>query len=143
MGSFEQICKELEAFYKSTYAAAFGSEDVAAIGECWSYPCALITGEQGLYQFATGGDFRGMVGKLLADLKDRGWVRSEINQLKTWPLAEDLAMMLVDGTRYKADGSVLERVRALYTVRLDNKSWRIVTLSEVKPPFLGPGDLPR
>jgi len=57
-------------------------------------------------------------------------------------LAEDLAMILADVTRHKADGSILEWVRACYTVRRDTKSWKIV-MSEVKPPFLGPGDLTR
>jgi len=63
--------------------------------------------------------------------------------LKAWALAEDLAMILADVTRHKADGSILEWVRACYTVRRDTKGWKIVTLSEVKPPFLGPGDLTR
>ena len=79
----------------------------------------------------------------MADLKERGSVRSAINQLKAWALAEDLAMILADVTRHKADGSILEWVRACYTVRRDTKGWKIVTLSEVKPPFLGPGDLTR
>jgi hypothetical protein len=79
----------------------------------------------------------------MADLKERGWARSDIDQLRTWPLAEDLAMILADVTRYKVDGSVLERVRACYTVRRDTRNWKIVTLCEIKPPFLGPGDLPR
>ncbi len=79
----------------------------------------------------------------MADLKERGWVRSSIDRLKTWALAEDLAMILADVTRHKADGSVLEQLRACYTVRRDAKGWKIVTLSEVKPPFLGPGDVAR
>jgi hypothetical protein len=28
-------------------------------------------------------------------------------------------------------------------VRRETKGWKLVTLSEVKPPFLGPGDLSR
>jgi len=79
----------------------------------------------------------------MSDLKERGWARSAIDQLKAWPLADDLAMILADVSRYKADGSVLERVRACYTVRRDVNNWKIITLSEVKPPFLGPGDLTR
>ena len=63
-------------------------------------------------------------------------------ELKTWPMAEDLAMILVDGTRYRADGSLLERVRVCYVVRRDANNWKTVTISEINPPFLGPGDLP-
>ena len=84
-----------------------------------------------------------LLGRYLADLKERGWTRSEMGQLKIWPMAEDLAMVVADGTRYKADGSRVEPVRACYTVRRDANNWKIVTISEVAPPFLGPGDLPR
>lgn len=142
MSSVEQIRKEVEALYKS-YGAAFNGRDASAISECFACPCALVTGEQGLIQFASTGELRGMLGKLLADLKERGWTRSEMDQIKVWPIADDLVMVLADATRYKADGSVLESVRACYMVRCDGKNWKIVTVSEVQPPFLGPGDLLR
>jgi ketosteroid isomerase-like protein len=138
----EEISRELEAFYQS-YIAAFNREDIDAFTESFAYPYAWISGRHGLSQCATEGDHQRSFGKIMADLKERGWVRSNIDQLKVWALAEDLAMILADVTRHKADGSVLERVRACYTVRRDAKGWKIVTLSEVRPPFLGPGDIAR
>ena len=45
--------------------------------------------------------------------------------------------------RYKADGSILERGRACYTARRDGKAWKIIALSEIKPGYLGPGDIAR
>ncbi|MBV8453533.1 MAG: nuclear transport factor 2 family protein [Deltaproteobacteria bacterium] len=142
MTTNEQISIELEAFYKS-YIAAFNREDIDAFSESFAYPYAWITGRHGLSQFATEGDHQRSFSKIMADLKERGWARSDIDQLKGWALAEDLAMILADVTRHKADGSILERVRACYTVRRETKGWKIVTLSEVKPPFLGPGNLAR
>jgi ketosteroid isomerase-like protein len=142
MSTTEQICSELETFYRA-YIDAFNREDIDAFTDCFSFPYAWITGRQGLGQCASEGDHQRSFGRIMADLKQRGWVRSGIDQLKTWPLAEDLGMIVMDGARYKADGSVLERVRACYTVRRDAKGWKIVTLSEVKPPFIGPGDIPR
>jgi hypothetical protein len=141
MITVEQIRKELETFYKS-YTAAFKGKDVSTISEYFVSPYALITG-QGLNQCSTKNDFQLLLERILADLKERGWTHSEMGQLKIWPMAEDLAMVLADGTRYKADGSVLEPVRACYTTRRDTNNWKIVTVSEVQPPFLGPGDLPR
>jgi ketosteroid isomerase-like protein len=138
----EEISRELEAFYQS-YIAAFNREDIDAFTESFAYPYAWISGRHGLSQCATEGDHQRSFGKIMADLKERGWVRSNIDQLKVWALAEDLAMILADVTRHKADGSVLERVRACYTVQRDAKGWKIVTLSEVRPPFLGPGDIAR
>src|SRR5215471_14058516 len=138
MISVEQIRKELEAFYKS-YAAAFNGKDVVAISKYFACPCALVNGH-GLNQCATESDLQHLLGRYLADLKERGWTGSELGQLKIWPMAEDLAMVLADGTRYKGDGSVLEPVRACYTIRRDAKNWKIVTIAEVNPLFLGPGD---
>jgi ketosteroid isomerase-like protein len=142
MTTAEQIADELEAFYKS-YIAAFNREDIDAFTESFAFPYAWITGSHGLSQCATESDHQSSFGKIMTDVKARGWVRSGVDRLRTWALAEDLAMILADVTRFKADGSVLEQVRACYTVRRDAKGWKIVTLSEVKRPFLGPGDLAR
>ena len=76
-------------------------------------------------------------------LKERGWVRSEMDRLKIWPMADNLGMIVSDVTRYKTDNSVLEKLRASYMVRRDGNAWKIVTIGEIKPPFLGPGDLSR
>jgi len=138
----EQVSKELEGFYRA-YIAAFNREDIDAFTESFGYPYAWITGRHGLSQCANETDHQRSFSKIMADLKERGWVRSDVDQLKAWALAENLAMILADVTRYKADGSVLERVRACYTVRRETKGWKLVTLSEVEPPFLGPGDLSR
>ncbi|HKV53369.1 MAG TPA: hypothetical protein VJN94_01895 [Candidatus Binataceae bacterium] len=142
MAGTEQITKELEAFYKS-YIDSFNREDIDLFSEAFAYPYAWITGGQGLSQCASESDHQRGFGKIMVALKDRGWARSATDRLKTWAFAEDLAMILADVTRYKTDGSVLERVRACYTVRRDPKGWKIITLTEVKPPFLGPGDIAR
>jgi hypothetical protein len=142
MTSTEQIGNELEGFYKS-YIEAFNREDMNVFSESFAYPYAWISGERGLSQCATEGDHQRMFGKIMVDLKDRGWARSAVDRTKTWPLAENLGMILADVTRHKRDGSILEQVRACYTLRRDAKGWKIVALAEIKPPYLGPGDLPR
>jgi hypothetical protein len=58
-------------------------------------------------------------------------------------MAENLGMILADVTRHKSDRSTLERVRACYTLRRDAKGWKIVAMAEIKPPYLGPGDIAR
>ena len=79
----------------------------------------------------------------MTELKGCGWVRSAIDRFHAWVLAENLGMIMGDYTRYRADNSILEQGRACYTVRRDGTLWKIVTLIEIKPPFLGPGDIPR
>jgi ketosteroid isomerase-like protein len=138
----EQISKELEAFYQS-YIAAFNREDVDAFSAKFAFPYAWVTGRHGLGLCTSEAEHQQKFGRIMAELRDRGWARSGVDQLKSWPMADELAMILADVTRYGADGSVLERVRACYTLRRDTSSWKIVTVSEIKPPFLGPGELPR
>jgi len=138
----EQLTKDLEDFYQS-YIAAFNREDIDAFSEKFAFPYAWVTGRQGLSQCASEGEHQRNFARIMTELRERGWARSGVDRFKSWPMADDLAMILADVTRYRTDGSVLERVRACYTVRRDASSWKIVTLSEIRPPFLGPGDVPR
>ena len=110
---------------------------------CFAIPYGWVTGERGLTVITNEGDHQSGFGGLMVELRQRGWARSGIDLLKTWALADNLAMTLADFTRYKADGSVLEKGRACYTARRDHKSWKILAISEIKPPFLGPGDVLR
>jgi hypothetical protein len=141
MPAATEIVTELETFYKG-YIDAFNREDIDAFSEAFSYPYAFVTGERGLATCASESDHQRFFGKIMSDLKSRGWVRSGIDRVKAWPFADNLAMIVADYKRYKADGSILEQGRACYTVRREGKAWKMVTIAEVKPPFLGPGDLP-
>lgn len=137
-----EIKRELEAFYKD-YIEVFNREDIDAFVEKWSYPFAFVSGERGLTVTANESDHQRGTAHIYSAIKSRGWARSQTDRMSAWALAENLGMILADVTRYKTDGSVLERVRACYTLRRDAKSWKIVTVAEVKPPFLGPGDVSR
>jgi hypothetical protein len=138
MSSVEQIRKELEAFYKS-YVAAINGKDVSAISECFACPGALITG-QGVYQWVTETTSNICWENLWPTSKnvDGRAQRSFNSRYGRWPKIWPCFWHL-----FKANGSVLEQVRPCYTVRRDAENWKIVTVSEVAPPFLGPGDLPR
>ena len=85
MTTSEQICKELEAFYKS-YSDVSISEDVAAISEFWGCPCAFISGQQGLVQFTNESDIQ----RMLRNLSDRPQ-RTRMGSLGNRS-AEDLAL---------------------------------------------------
>ena len=76
-------------------------------------------------------------------LKQRGWVRSEVDSLEAWALADDLGMIIPDITRRKADNSVLDQMRGIYTARRSGNSWQFITLAEITPPHLGPGVIAR
>ncbi|MGH8336052.1 MAG: DUF6841 family protein [Gammaproteobacteria bacterium] len=140
MPSASEIVTELETFYKG-YIDAFNREDIDMYTQTFAFPYAFIIGEKGLALCHDETGHQRFYTNISINLKERGWARSGIDQVKAWPYAENLAMILADVTRYRADNSVIEKVRATYTVRRDGKNWKIVALSEVKPPFLGPGEV--
>ncbi|HLW71948.1 MAG TPA: hypothetical protein VKS22_15145 [Candidatus Binataceae bacterium] len=137
-----EIGAELESFLRG-YIDAFNREDVDHLSDCFALPYAWVSGERGLTLTSDEGAHQRFFSSITIDLKARGWARSAVDRFKTFVFADNLAMIVADYTRYKSDGAVLERGRACYTARRDGKSWKFVTLSEVKPPFLGPGDSPR
>jgi hypothetical protein len=114
-----------------------------ALTELFDFPWALVSGDGGLAACNNASDHRTFFSKFMLDLKARGLVRGGIDRFTTWTFADDLAMVLIDFSRYNAGGSVLEAGRSCYMVRRDGKAWKILTIAEVKPPFLGPGNLPR
>ena len=142
MSSAAEIASELEAFYKG-YLDAVNHENMGALTELFAFPCGLVSGDGGLVIINNETAHRSFYSKFILDLKAQGWVRSGIDRFTAWTLADDLAMVLIDFTRYKADGSVVDAGRACYTLRRDGKVWKMLTIAEVKPPFLGPGNLPR
>ncbi|MGO9603662.1 MAG: hypothetical protein ACLQAT_09740 [Candidatus Binataceae bacterium] len=142
MGTSKDIELELEGFYRN-YIDLFNSENFDRFLDCFTRPYVSITGARGINVVANDAayatDFRG----IMAALKGRGWARSDIVRIKSWPLDDNLGMIVADVIRFKADATVLEEVRACYLVRRENQAWKIATISEVKPPFRGPGDIPR
>lgn len=142
MASANEIVSELESFYKG-YIDSFNREDIDMYTQSFAFPYAFVTGAKGLAICNNESDHQRFYTNIAISLKERGWARSVTDQIKAWPYSDTLAMILADVTRYRADNSVIEKVRATYTLRRDGKAWKIVTLSEVAPPFLGPGAVPR
>jgi len=142
MADAEQMVRELQDFYRG-YIEAFNREDIDQYTQCFDYPYAWVSGERGLTACSSESDNQTFVSQMMIGLKGRGWLRSQTDRLQAWPMAENLAMIMADATRFKGDGSILERVRASYTLRRRDGRWRIVTLSEIKAPFLGPGNVSR
>jgi hypothetical protein len=103
----------------------------------------LLSGEHGATVFTDETARQRFYTQTMSAIQGRGWVRSAIDRIRTWPLAENLATLMADVTRYNMDGLPLERLRAFYTLRNDGKAWKIVTVSMANAPFSGPGDIPR
>ena len=63
---------------------------------------------------------------VMAFLDDQGWGRTEIDDVGIWPLSNTLAQLVANVTRYTSDGSLLQRVRANYTLRRRDGSWKVI-----------------
>jgi hypothetical protein len=142
MKSSDEIKHDLELFYRN-YIDLFNGEKVEPFLECFARPYVSITNERGLGVVANDGAYANDFRRIMTRLRRRGWMRSEIVRINAWALDQNLGMILADVTRRKADDSILEDVRACYLVHRDGQTWKIATITEVKPPFLGPGEIPR
>jgi hypothetical protein len=141
MPTSEEIARELETFYRH-YIDVFNREDDGFFA-CFAYPYGIVSGARGLAVIASSDDNREGIGRAMKAIKQRGWARSGIDSIKGWALGDNFGMILSDVTRYKSDHSVLEKIRACYMLRRDGGAWKIMTISEIAPPYLGPGDVPR
>ena len=138
----EEIARELESFYRY-YIDVFNREDDRFF-DCFAPVYQIVGGERGLTTVTNDANYRNEFRtNIMKAFKERGWVRSEIDRVKAWAMAENLGMIISDVTRYKADNSVMDKLRACYMVRRAGNSWQYLTVGEIKPPYLGPGDVPR
>ena len=132
MADANTIIHEVETAYQA-YIALFNREDAAGFVNCFCYPHAVLTGEQGMLMTTTAADHQRFHAKIMTDLHGRGWGRSGIDHLQVWPLSDSLALLAADFSRYKTDGSVLEKGRAIYTLRDESGTWTILTLMVMQP----------
>ncbi|HVN28529.1 MAG TPA: hypothetical protein VMT64_08595 [Candidatus Binataceae bacterium] len=141
MAAADAIATELEAFYRR-YIEAFNRQETVGFVDYFTHPYAVISGERGVTSVADEQSHRKSFERSMVTLRGRGWVRSGIDSIKAWSLADNLGMIVSDVTRYKADDSVLEKVRACYFLCRADASWKIATITEIRPPHRGPGDVP-
>lgn len=137
MADADTVVQEVKMFYQA-FIDGFNREDTDMYLRSFCYPNALLSGERGMTVNAKESDQQRFYQEVMAFIQGRGWERSGIDRLQVWPLADTMAMLVSDITRYKKDGSVLERGRYCYILRKDGGTWKILTLTEVKPPFPGP-----
>jgi hypothetical protein len=138
----KEIERELEAFYRD-YIDVFNTAKVERFLTYFANPYVSISGDRGLRVVVNDTKHVGDFGRIMQALKARGWVRSDIVGVRAWAMDEKLGMIVSDVVRVKGDGSILEAIRACYSVRRHDEGWKIATIIEIKPPHLGPGDIPR
>jgi ketosteroid isomerase-like protein len=142
MADDPMIVHDVETSYQA-YAEAFNHEDMATVVRYISAPYAMVIGANAPMFTPTPEAVRKQFDGALAGMKARGWVRSDFKIVHTWLLSNDNALLMSDIIRYKADKSVLETGRYIYSIRRADPSWQITGVTDVGADFTGPGDYPR
>ena len=138
MADATTIIRELEEAYRH-YIEVFNREDAAGFVACYSHPHAMVSGQLGLVVTTTESDHLRGYQRIMETLHKSNWGRSGIDRMQIFPFSESLAQLVADVTRYKKDGSILEKLRASYMFRHEDKGWKIVAFGLVEAPFSGPG----
>jgi hypothetical protein len=139
MPNKDAIVGEVEAAYRH-YVEVFNGRDAKQVAELYERPHAQVIGESGGLSIVNDdADQQKWYEFVMAYLDDQEWGRTEIDEMWIWPLSHALAQLVSTVTRYRRDGSVLEQLRANYTLRRRDGTWKVV-LSY--PPLEGGFDVP-
>lgn len=138
MSDAATIVREVEAFYRG-YIEGFNREDRGMYLRSFCYPNAVLRGEHGMTVHATDAEQRRYYEQLMVAIREEGWDHTDPGPLQVAPLTDSTAILIADITRCKKNNAPIEHARLCYTVRKDGGAWRILTLTDVKPPFTGPG----
>lgn len=138
MSDAATIVREVEEFYRR-YIEGFNREDREIYLRSFCYPNAVLRGEHGMTVHASESDQQRYHEELMLAIRGEGWHHTDAGQLQVFPLTDKTVILVADITRYKKDVSPIENARLCYTVRKDGNAWKILTLTDVKPPFTGPG----
>jgi len=142
MANTQEITKEVEGFYRA-FMDAFNHYDLVRHSQFVDLPYVLISGDGGVVVCATTSEHERLSAQIFADLKARGWARSEVDRVRISLYAANHALIVSDITRRRGDGSILQKNRFCYTARHDGHSWKMIAYSPVADGFLGPGNFPR
>lgn len=125
------------------YANCFNARDMAGVCRYIAAPYVMVIGARPTMIAETADKVRAQFDGALADMLRRGWTRSDFKIVHVSPLSNDHALLLSDIIRYRKDGSVLETGRYCYSIHHADPTWQITGVTDIEPPYLGPGDVPR
>ena len=137
MAEAATLVQEIHTFYRN-FIDGFNRADKDLYVRSFCYPNAILSGEQGMLVNSAASDQLRFYTEVMSSIRSQGWDHTEVDRIEAWPLSEITAAGSADIVRYKADGSKLEQGRYFYTFRKEEGEWKILTLTEVSPPFTGP-----
>lgn len=107
------------------YAGVFSTGDPGAIAERFHEP-ALLVGEQ-VRLLESRAEVEALFGVILDGLHDRGYTRSEAENVEVEAVGPDRARARVAWVRYAGE-DVLERLTTTHVFRRTDDGWKMVVL---------------
>ena len=106
----------------------------------WSFPLLVVVGDgaQSIVRMFDEAQFDAMFRELYRGYQARGWDgRVTIDSVAVMPVAANLGLLEATGTRYLADGQVLDRWDTCYLMRREADDWRTFLITDGKAPRPG------
>lgn len=109
------------------YLKAFNQLDPSLIPPFFYLPSLLITPTIVARPMTTPAEVKAIFTPFMADLKRKGFSKSELKSLTEKRLSENITMFIGSAIRYKGE-TELEKLGFTYTLRLDetDKTWKII-----------------
>lgn len=103
---------------------AFNSENLDSYQSKFHYPYSrLINGQIEIFSD------RKVPAINFSNLKNTGWVRSQINELKTLDVGEQSAIVKLNFSRMNAEDEEYLRSNVFYTLTKKEDGWKVISLS--------------
>ncbi len=128
------------------YFQAFQELKPDAVVSRLNVPCIFLS-PQGAIAMSSAEAIDALMRQLMQGLKQQGFGRSEISDLRAQQVSDSVVFVDIRGIRYHTDGSILERFATTNTLRKTDAGWKIVQIAmhdvdvvlELKPVELSNG----
>ncbi len=110
------------------YFQAFQELKPDAVVSRLNVPCIFLS-PQGAIAMSSAEAIDALMQQLMQGLKQQGFGRSEITDLRAQQVSDSVAFVDIRGIRYHTDGSILERFATTNTLRKTDAGWKIVQIA--------------
>jgi ketosteroid isomerase-like protein len=116
---------EIEQLF-GAYVDAINRQDVAAVARLYSYPAMMGGIGHPPMTVPDEAAYRQIIEATLGQFRERGWSRTGIDRVQAVATAGDTGFVAADFSRYRSDGSVVDRGSALYAVVRREGRWSMI-----------------
>lgn len=122
------LTQELTAFYRA-YLAAWNGREFDQLAAFFDEPCMVATANGGT-SFSSRAAYQAHQRQAFAEIEARGYSHTTVGEITAAPLGPGLALLdVADVCRMHVDGSIMERRRAHYLLRLTPDGWRFTVVA--------------